>query len=261
MVGLEEDSIIWFCDNKQIFYGKVQKANEGYKIMEMIGKEFEKRISAAWWVGETLHCMNKPGEFISFDPKSLLTTDVKLESGNFSTITTFAECSFVRGEVAMDCIVTADQYYRIRVFNKDNLHELHSTLSYKKNYVDKICQVSDNEIICFYDDGSVQLLGPDQLFDSDNSAPAVWLKHPFIGQVYLMPIDIKEDKTFLLLEKDACRVSFARVNTVKSEIDIIRVKKLEPGFAYKLLKLEDEIYTVKFSEQNIASVEKVDLIG
>jgi hypothetical protein len=74
-----------------------------------------------------------------------------------------------------------------------------------------------------------------------------------------MPIDIKADKTFLLLEKDACRVSFARVNTAKSEIDIIRVKKLEPGFAYKLLEIEDQIYTVKFSEQNIVSVDLVDL--
>jgi hypothetical protein len=125
--------------------------------------------------------------------------------------------------------------------------------------VDNICQISDNEIICFYDDGSVQLLGPESLFDSDNSAPAIWLKHSFIGQVYLMPIDIKADKTFLLLEKDTCRVSFARVNTAKSEIDIIRVKKLEPGFAYKLLEIEDQIYTVKFSEQNIVSVDLVDL--
>jgi hypothetical protein len=120
--------------------------------------------------------------------------------------------------------------------------------------------VSDNEIICFYDDGSVQLLGPESLFHSDNSAPAIWLKTPFIGKVYVMPIDIKADKTFLLLEKDACRVSFARVNTAKCEIDIIRVKKLEPGFAYKLLQIEDQIYSVKFSEQNIESVDLIDLI-
>jgi hypothetical protein len=74
--GLAEDTMIWFCDNKQIFYGKVHKANEGYKLMEMVGKEFEKRVSATWWIGEILFCINKPGEFVSFDPKSLLTTDV-----------------------------------------------------------------------------------------------------------------------------------------------------------------------------------------
>jgi len=132
-------------------------------------------------------------------------------------------------------------------------------LSYKRNYVDRICQVSDTEIITFWDDGSVLLLDDEALLRSNNYS-GVWLKHPFIGQVYIIAVDIKEDSTFVILEKDCCRVSFSRVNRNKACIDVIRAKKLEIGFAYKLLKMDGEIYVCKFSDSSLESVEKLDIL-
>ena len=210
ILGLEKDTLIWFCDNKQIFTAKTIKVNEGYKIIEMIGKEFDKRISACWFVDKTLYCINKHGDFISFDPSDILKAEPIQETGNFATITTSANCEFVVKDKTYNCIVIADQYYRIRTYNKNNLHEIHSSLSYKKNYVDKICQISMNEVICFWDDGSVQLLDEEALLQSNNYA-GIWLLSNFVGMIDIIAIDIKEDSTFVILEKDACRISFSRV--------------------------------------------------
>lgn len=122
----------------------------------------------------------------------------------------------------------------------------------------KICQISDSEVICFYDDGTAQLLGEDALMNSNNRS-GTWLKHDFIGKPYLMAVDTKEDSTLVLLEKDACRVSFVRVNKVKACLDIIRTKNLERGYAYKLMKIGDLYYTVQFSEESINSIDMVDI--
>jgi hypothetical protein len=109
--GLEEDTMIWFCDNKQIFYGKVHKANEGYKLMEMVGKEFEKRVSATWWIGEKLFCINKPGEFVSFDPKSLLTTDVIFFDHKLGKIGERKFCD--HNDFCSVCVCQRDSCYRL----------------------------------------------------------------------------------------------------------------------------------------------------
>ena len=259
ILGQEKDTMIWMCDNKHIFYGSVVKRNEGYGITQMVGKEFDKRISACWFHNDQFYCINKPGDFISFDPKDLLNAEPKLETGNFATITTYALCNFVVGDQTYKTVVLADQYYRIRCYNAEDLHELHSTLSYKNNYVDKICQVSQTEVVCYWDDGSMLLLNNEALINSDNTA-GHYLSHSFTGQIYMIAIDIQDDSTFIILEKDACRLSFSRINRNVNCIDIIRFKKLEPGFAYKLLKIENDVYIVKFGEDDIVSVDRVDLV-
>lgn len=257
-LGQEKDSIVWMCNNKHIFHGQIVKRNEGYTIVQMVGKEFEKRISACWFYLNKFFCINKPGDFISFDPKDILNAEPKLETGNFATITTYAMCDFVVGEETFKTIVLADQYYRIRCYNIENLHELHSTLSYKTNYVDKICQISQTEVVCYWDDGSMLLLNNEAQINSDNTSGS-YLSHSFTGQIYMIAIDIIEDSTFIVLEKDACRISFSRINRKVNCIDIIRFKKLEPGFAYKLLRMENDVYVVKFGEETIVSVDRVDL--
>lgn len=164
-----ENFIVWFCEDKMVFFGEITKANDGYKITSMMGKEL-KRIRACWWHDDRMFVVTTNGDFVSLNPRNLMKEEEKFETGNLSILTTSAVCSFVMGNVERDCIVTADQYYRVRVWDKENLHKLYGSVSVKKNYVNKVCQISTNELICFYDDNTILLLGPEALFEGDSSS-------------------------------------------------------------------------------------------
>jgi len=71
-------------------------------------------------VDKKVHCIYKHGDFISFDPSNILTAETTLETGNFATSNTTACCNFIVNNKEYPSIIVADQYYRIRCYNKDN---------------------------------------------------------------------------------------------------------------------------------------------
>lgn len=119
--GGEADSVIFGTDNKFLYYGLFKYHNASYEFDQLCGKEFVKKALAMWLNNERLFWIDNYGEFWSINPKNIVTEEPKLEGGNFANLTAFHNCVLkTSDEKTHNVLVTADQYYRIRVWDRDN---------------------------------------------------------------------------------------------------------------------------------------------
>jgi len=212
---------------------KIFKVDEQSLEHNLVGEIYmPKKITHGVVEEEKLYFCDKHGDISSVPLQSVRESkksdeaDILLESGNFCMMTCVRAISNKSGE---RLFVTGDEYYKIRLFSFPNLHDLRTSISFKKRFVRSL-QFWEDDLLVGFDDGSVFRLSKDQL-DRSDSIGENELTHLFSGSFSFIgtfdSIVVSENETGRLLK---CSIEGTQI-----KID----KEILPGGAKTLISLGD----------------------
>lgn len=134
---------------------------------------------------------------------------IYLESGNFSTAT---EAKLMTNSEGVEKLYLADEYYKIRIFNFENLHILETNISFRKRFVSSF-QLYNNDLLMVFDDSRFFKITAQQLEESNNVSQ-IEIENPFPGQITLSG----DNDHFVIIEDEHGRVHRCEIEDNKIAI-------------------------------------------
>lgn len=159
-----------------------------------------KGITHGWSEKGVLYLSDRSGDLYSqpFDKLKLeieengdkpneICKDLTLETSNFCQLVS-CDLGKVKGT---NVFALADQYYKIRLLNRDNLHEMLMTVSLRTRYAENVLIFKERSLLAYYDDGKLQLLDQTEVENSLNEDKN-YIGHQLVGKVQFFAL--KDDQ-------------------------------------------------------------------
>lgn len=151
-------------------YLRVYSIQEDLNISEKGNLFLPKKVTHSWIDGSRLFFCDKYGDINSVDVDEIRElkegedAQIQLETGNFCTMTAARLQQNSRGE---RFLITADEYYKVRVFDYPNIHSLKTSIAFRLRFVTSLQLYKDNLLLGF-DDQEAYMVKQGQI-ESSNS--------------------------------------------------------------------------------------------
>lgn len=167
------------------------------------------------------------------DKPNEICKDLTLETSNFCQLVS-CDLGKVKGT---NVFALADQYYKIRLLNRDNLHDMLMTVSLRPRYAENVLIHKERSLIAYYDDGKLQLLNQNEIENSLNEDKN-YIAHQLVGKVQLLAL--KGDH-ILVHSLDKQELLLCSLNEGTMTLEIHDKVALDAGKLNEVLSLDSQV--------------------
>lgn len=252
----QNNSLVLVNQKKDLFVNDLSDSTTKISLKNKI--TLPKGISHGYSENNRLYLFDKAGdiysqtiealvkEIESSENKEEITRAIVLETSNFCGLTAL-NLGVVNNKKV---VALADQYYKIRLIERQDFHKMMMTTSLRHRYAESLVLIKNKYLLVHYDDSKLQLLGDEEIKDSLNINDS-YLEHQFIGKLDFFSV---LDTNFLIVfTKDTQEIHLAELNESGLKLSTVdKIALANDGTAeYHLAVKDDTLYLTTIKESDL----------